>query len=694
MSVWAQGGSGANTPFTTIEAESGALAGGATAVSLTVTNPPPNVSSPAMEASGRAYVQLTATGQSVSWTNPVANATALNVRFCIPDGAAGGGTTATLDLYINGVFRQAVTMSSAQAWVYESNIAANGMSNTPGTGLYPHVFFDETHFFITGAPVASGSTIMLKRDAANTASFYYIDCVDVEAPPAPLAQPANSLSITSYGAVGDGVTDCTTAIKNCISAAQTAGKSVWIPSGTFVITAPISESGVTIAGAGMWYSEINKQPGSGGSDKISVWGGGIQDLFIDTNATTRSADYGIIASGGTGLLVQRVWLQHTGAAIWVAGTNGTVRDCRIANSWADGINLNNGNASVGNNLTATNNFVRGSGDDCIAIFSNNKYAGSTNMDQISVTNNTVVAPWWADGIRIAGGQDITVANNYIADSVTNRGLIVGIYGADGFPLVSSTVNNNTIVRCGGSAYLYALAIGGTSTQPVAANVHDNLILDSPYEAVHVGNETTLTFGPNNVIDTVGITGIEISSGSNGTGSFTSNIFDNIQSGQTAFINNAPTTFTATQQAEALQFEAESMTIPNYSGPDYRLLTDPLLNDGQGAILDSTAVGNYLTFLAPNIAAGTYDVKVRVKRINTRGIWQLAVGTAANFSGTKNNVGSPVDDYSAGQQFTTIDLGTWTPGTTSDKWFRFTITGKNASSTGYTECFDYIRLTPQ
>jgi len=42
----------------------------------------------------------------------------------------------------------------------------------------------------------------------------------------------------------------------------------------------------------------------------------------------------------------------------------------------------------------------------------------------------------------------------------------------------------------------------------------------------------------------------------------------------------------------------------------------------------------------------------------------------------------------------IDLGNWVPATTSDKAFRFTVTGKNAASTSFSMCFDYIKLTRQ
>ncbi len=142
------------------------------------------------------------------------------------------------------------------------------------------------------------------------------------------------------------------------------------------------------------------------------------------------------------------------------------------------------------------------------------------------------------------------------------------------------------------------------------------------------------------------------------------------------------------------YEAESLAVAAFTGPDYRTVTDPNYSNGAAIILDSTAVGNTITFVVPSLLAGPYDVHVGYKALNTRGTVQLAVGRADNFAGTHANVGPVVDQYAANQAFLDVDLGTWTPGSTSDKWFQFTVTGKNASSTGYTEVIDYIKLIPQ
>ncbi len=142
------------------------------------------------------------------------------------------------------------------------------------------------------------------------------------------------------------------------------------------------------------------------------------------------------------------------------------------------------------------------------------------------------------------------------------------------------------------------------------------------------------------------------------------------------------------------YETENLTAAAVSGPTPRLVSETGYSNGQAIILDSTAVGNYVTFKVPAVSSGVYDVTVGVKNFTGRGIWQLYVGRADNFSGTRTAVGSAYDEYSSSAVFTSVDLGTWTPSTSTDKWFQFYITGKNSGSNNYSESIDYIKLTPK
>src|SRR5258708_19173454 len=162
---------GATMPFTSVEAESGSLGGGAIVRSLAAP-PTTQFTSPEIEASGRAFVELKGTGQSVTWTNNTgSNCTALNLRFSIPDATNGGGTSASLDLYVDGAFRQGIFLSSTQSWLYENASDYNSNNQNPTNGN-AHLFYDETHFFISGTAVAPGRQTTLHKVSPNTRAIY------------------------------------------------------------------------------------------------------------------------------------------------------------------------------------------------------------------------------------------------------------------------------------------------------------------------------------------------------------------------------------------------------------------------------------------------------------------------------------------------------------------------------------------
>jgi hypothetical protein len=144
-----------------------------------------------------------------------------------------------------------------------------------------------------------------------------------------------------------------------------------------------------------------------------------------------------------------------------------------------------------------------------------------------------------------------------------------------------------------------------------------------------------------------------------------------------------------------RYEVEGLAATGSNGHAPRLVSDPLFSATQAIILDGIAVGDTINFTVPNVQARSYRVKVGVKKFNSRAIWQCLIGRADNFAGTASNVGTPQDDYSTNPigDFVEHDLGTWTPGTTSDKSVQLKTTGKNSASQGYTIAIDYIRLIP-
>jgi hypothetical protein len=134
----------------------------------------------------------------------------------------------------------------------------------------------------------------------------------------------------------------------------------------------------------------------------------------------------------------------------------------------------------------------------------------------------------------------------------------------------------------------------------------------------------------------------------------------------------------------IQFETES--LPGISsGPAYRVFAWSGFSNGSGTTLDSTKVGDNVTITLAIPAAGTYDVKYAAKNHSTRGMSQLSV------NGIK--VGGIVDQYSSPDSWQEFDLGAVNLAA-GNQPFTFTVTGKNAASSGFTLSFDYIKLTPQ
>ncbi len=89
---------------------------------------------------------------------------------------------------------------------------------------------------------------------------------------------------------------------------------------------------------------------------------------------------------------------------------------------------------------------------------------------------------------------------------------------------------------------------------------------------------------------------------------------------------------------------------------------------------------------PVVKAGTYRVKVGVQTKPNKGIYQLAINGL--------NVGSPQDEYSPALGYQVNDSGLVSFSAAGNYAFKFTVNGKNPSSTGYTLAFDYIELIPQ
>ena len=141
-------------------------------------------------------------------------------------------------------------------------------------------------------------------------------------------------------------------------------------------------------------------------------------------------------------------------------------------------------------------------------------------------------------------------------------------------------------------------------------------------------------------------------------------------------------FLAIFRPSHLHFEIEALRV-QASSAGYRIVRDANASGGAYGLLGATTPGDFVTYRVPIVAAGTYDLKVGIQTRNNKGIFQLAIAGV--------NQGTPQDEYSSTVGYEARDLGTVTFTSVGNKAFKFTVTGHNPSSHGYTLAFDYIDL---
>ncbi|MDS0135533.1 MULTISPECIES: discoidin domain-containing protein [unclassified Amycolatopsis] len=474
---------GASVPFLEQEAETAATNG-------SVIGPNRAAGTLAGEASGRKAVTLSGQGQYVEFTL-TAPANSIDVRYSVPDSVNG-----TVSLYVGGSHNRDIALTSKWAWYYGSY----PFTNNPGDG-HAHHFYDETRALL-GTSYPAGTKIRLQVDAGDVTPVT-VDLADFEQVGAAAARPANSVSVTDYGATANDAGDDAGAFDAAVAAARSQGKEVWIPAGTFTLGHHITVDQVTIRGAGPWYSVLTgPRAGIFGKGEPASCGTPTYPGNPAVPGTSRAVklfDFAIIgqvdarvdcdqsnAIGGAlggGSVVQNLWLQHTKVGLWLDGPfDGlTVSGNRILDQTADGLNLHQG---ISNTLV-TNNFLRNTGDDGLAMWSEHD-ADHHN----TFSFNTVLLPILANNIAVYGGHDNTVSDNVVADNQDQGG---GLHIANRFSAVplsgTTTVARNTAIRTGVLDSNWQFGVGALwfdgrdSAITGRIDVTDNDLLDNNYEAI-------------------------------------------------------------------------------------------------------------------------------------------------------------------------------------------------------------------
>ncbi len=490
-------GQGANMPYDFYEAEAGTVGGGAAVV-----GPNRIIGDLAGEASGRKAVTLNATGSYVQWTSRAATNTFV-VRFSIPDSSGGGGTSSTLDLYVNGTLVKALNLTSHYAWLYG---AETGPGNSPGAGSPRHIY-DEASFTLP-ASYPAGSVIKLQKDSANSGTFA-VDFMNLEQATA-VANPDPAHYAVPAGFTGQDVQSALDKVRMDSTGTWTG---VYLPAGQYSIGNKLTIYGkaVKVVGAGPWYSQFvvpaSQENTDAGFDLQSgASGSSFTGFAFFGNYTSRVDGPGHTwdLRNQSNITLDNVWIEHQVVGVWGAANvqSSTFRNMRIRDTFADGINLTNG--SQGNLIS--NDEARSTGDDSFALFAaTDQYSG--DLKNNTIQNVTALTPWRAAGVAVYGGYANTVQNFVVADTLCYSGLTVSSldfgYSFPGFGASPpTTIANFSLQRDGG--HFWGQQVFGaiwmfSATDPFQGiRINDAVITDPTYSGImfqtdYIGGQPGYTF---------------------------------------------------------------------------------------------------------------------------------------------------------------------------------------------------------
>ena len=143
-------------------------------------------------------------------------------------------------------------------------------------------------------------------------------------------------NVEDYGAVGDSITDDTSAVQDALDAANATGGIVWFPPGTYLCDPLTTYNNVMMMGSN-WRASTIKAKSAGSLISFSnnqvgmAWGGGFQGLYLDGNDTGTD---GLDLAGAYTFIIDQMRIENfTNAGIKLRGCIvGRIYKCEIHNN--------------------------------------------------------------------------------------------------------------------------------------------------------------------------------------------------------------------------------------------------------------------------------------------------------------------------------------------------------------------------
>jgi hypothetical protein len=584
------------------------------------------------EASNQVATQLIDKDSYIQWTNDEA-ADGLTIRFSLPDGVNGEGTSGTLALYVNDQYVQNITLNSYWAWQYTVKYGSPKYpDNTPSSSKFARMKFDEMHVKLA-SKIPIGATFKLVKSDPNTTP-YTIDYVELE----PVPDPVTYESIADANKV---LFDSSVPLARFIL--DNGGKTIYIPAGKYAEEnrIMITTDNTKLIGAGMWYTEINFTASS--DNRTTYANRGIETnnsgividgLYLSTINNKRyynnNANYqvgkGFMGGFGTNSVIRNVWVEHFECGGWIANYGGKgsynllIEHCRFRNNYADGFNLCQGI----NNAVVQKCSFRNNGDDDMATWSSGEMCVNNTFRYSTAENN-----WRASSIGFFGGQQNKAINCVIIDPMEAGFRANCDFAGVGFSTTGVNEFRNISVYRGGVA-------GGTvgvsgdfwGSQQGAVHLYSSSnyqlrnvkldsidLYDSKYNAVYIGSG-------GNTISNLQLKNISIFgtgwyglfySWPNGTGSFCNINYSGV--GATTNANAIPSGFLFVEDCTNTAVETLNSDNPKIMVNNKTLTLIGCLPDTSISIFDSKGVlcYHFITTdnkaIFENMTQGIYFVKI-------------------------------------------------------------------------------------
>lgn len=368
------------------------------------------------EASGRCCTELLRQGAWLEW-EVERSANAVVLRYSVPDTPDGAGLDVPLEVLVNDRFATTLTLTSRLSHLYGTE---HQESSDPAEGNHRR-FYDEIRFRMS---VNEGDRLRLRLPESPPPGDQpvIVDFAELEPIPEPIARPSDAMDLVrDFGAVPDDDQDDLEPLVRALAECARRRCVLYVPPGVYRLSDRIDlPSGVTIQGAGMWWTELHftAEPigKSGGfypaADATDIV---LRDFYMRGRASIRGMG-GQPMNGGFGKnsRVEHVWWEHLNNARFINSEGLRIVGCRARNNLAGGIILFGG--SIG--AVIENCHVRYASDDGIGSFASGYAEGRTppNRDNV-IRNNLVELTGRAGGIGVFGGSRIHVRDNVILDTL-------------------------------------------------------------------------------------------------------------------------------------------------------------------------------------------------------------------------------------------------------------------------------------